>query len=330
MTPGELRDAFAKRIPILESYGKWVTDRVIIEVKKRLGKGYPKALFKIPPEHRVKDIDGLVEKASRPGKSYKAPLQEITDQVGTRFVVLLDRECKVLNEAIQSVQEWVYERAKDVEQIRAADPHHFDYESHHWVVRPKAELKLEDVTVPTDFTCEIQVRTLLQHAYAELAHATVYKPRTSAKPEIKRIVARGAALIETAGGVFSEVDHAISASSGKLDILLTQCCTWYVANVSEGEFLPSRYAFRIVDAYADLLTGIDWPQIEEFLRTKSWVAGVIKENIEKPLFNDPVITIAFWLVSELENDIIADWPHELSYLDPIFAKLNISTEIATH
>lgn len=325
MTPGELRVAFAQRIPILEIYGKWVTDRLVTEVKKQLGSAHPKALFKVPPEFRVKDLDGFVEKASRPGKSYESPLDEITDQVGTRFVVLLERECDLVNVAIQNVQEWVWERAKDVELIRAANPHHFDYESHHWVVRPKATLKLGEITVPTNFACEIQVRTLLQHAYAELAHATVYKPKTSANHQIKRIIARGAALIETTGGVFTDVDKAINASSGKLDHLLNSCCAWYSSHVSTGEHSPSNLAFRVADSYADQLEAAEWNQIEEFLSSKSWLAGAIKEDKDKPLFADPVIALVFWLVSVSEDGMISNWPLDLTYLEPVFSRLGIST-----
>ncbi|MEQ1748091.1 MAG: RelA/SpoT domain-containing protein [Prosthecobacter sp.] len=325
MTPEELREAFRQQVPMLEAFGKWVTERVIHEVQVLLGASYSDYFFKVPPRHRVKDVNGFVEKAFRKGKNYVDPLKEITDQVGTRFVVLLHNQCNIVNQAISAVQEWECVKAKDIENIRLKNPHHFDYESYHWTVTPRCGLMIGGTTVPTDISCEIQVRTLLQHAYAELAHATVYKPRTVAQPKVMRIIARGAALIETTDGVFLNVAEEIEKVTGKVDELLRKCSEWYAVNISPGQYPPSGIAHRIVDAYVENLSKIDWAHVETYLTQKYWIVDAVKENSENAMFDDPIILLVFWLVSELEADIAERWPLELTYLQPVFTRLSISS-----
>lgn len=324
MNPEELQKAFLERAPMLDAFGKWVTARVISEVKELMGASYSDYFFKVPPHHRVKVVEGFIEKALRPGKSYSDPLREITDQVGTRFVVLLHKESQIVNRAIRSVSEWNFTKAKDIEEIRLNNPHHFDYESYHWTVSPNVSLEIDGETISPDATCEIQVRTLLQHAYAELAHSTVYKPKTSAKPEVKRIIARGAALIETTDGVFQKVADEIKRASGKLDELLHKATEWYASHVLSGQYPPSGIALRIVDAYVEDLADIDWSSIQAYLEDKSWIAGAIQGNQNKLLFSDPVIPLVFWLVSDLRSDIVDRWPFDISLLQPVFTKLSIS------
>lgn len=324
MTAEELRDAFRKRRPMLEAFGKWVTQRVITEVKEQLGASYSDCFFKVTPRHRVKDVEGFVEKASRTGKSYIDPMTDITDQVGTRFVVLLHDYSQIVNKAIQSINEWDLTRAKDIEDIRLSNPHHFDYESYHWTVSPRVSMEIDGITIPQDTTCEIQVRTLLQHAYAELAHSTVYKPKTAARPEIKRIIARGAALIETTDGVFGDVAREISRVSGKLDELLRGSADWYALHVSPGKYPLSGMAMRITDAYVEELSTIDWAVIETYLENKGWIAEAIQAKKNSTMFDDPVILLVFWLVNEVQHEISARWPLELSLLQPVFTLLSIS------
>lgn len=326
MKSDELRNAFRERVPILEVFGKWVTEQVLIEVKELLGAGYSEYFFKVTPRHRVKDVEGFVEKSNRAGKSYTDPLKEITDQVGTRFVVLLHDHSQIVNRAIQAVPCWNLTMAKDIEDLRLSNPHHFDYESYHWTVSPKVAMEIEGSMVGPDVSCEIQVRTLLQHAYAELAHSTIYKPRTTAKPEVQRIMARGSALIETTDGVFQLVADEIEKACGKLDSLLQSATEWFSFKVQNGHSSPSGIAMRIADAYAEELALADWTVVRSFLDGKAWLPDVIRENKGKPLFDDPVIVLVFWVVSELRHEAVLRWPYDISMLRPIFAHLGIATD----
>jgi ppGpp synthetase/RelA/SpoT-type nucleotidyltranferase len=81
----------------------------------------------------------------------------------------------------------------------------FDYQSVHYVVRAAREMTVGQVVIPAGTPCEIQVRTLLQHAYSEVTHDTIYKSKVEASTETKRSIAKSMALIEASDDYFSEV-----------------------------------------------------------------------------------------------------------------------------
>ena len=152
--------------------------------------------LKLPVIPRVKTQDSLLQKAFYRAKNYENPYEDIEDKVGLRFVVLLAEDIRTIEAAINDEPRWVAMLARDFELEREAKPYEFDYQSLHYVVRSKLPLEYEGYSIPADFSCEVQVRTLLQHAYSELTHDTIYKPSVRATPAIKRTAAKSMALIE--------------------------------------------------------------------------------------------------------------------------------------
>ena len=71
-------------------------------------------------------------------------------------------------------------------------------------------MKLEGVTIPKGLTCEVQVRTLLQHAYSELSHSRIYKPSFDPDAKVKRVIAKSMALLETTDDFFEEVNDRMN------------------------------------------------------------------------------------------------------------------------
>ena len=280
MKSSVITEEFNARVPMLKAFGRHVVVSVVEMVKNRLGSSYSPYYFRMSPISRVKEVESFIEKCSRGGKCYNDPIREITDQVGARFVVLRLDEIRIVNDVINQNPNWDKERAKDMEQIKLEDPHYFDYVSDHWVVRPKQNIDIDGVVVPRGTPCEIQVRTLLQHAYAELAHATVYKPNFTAEPMVRRAIARGAALIETTDGVFVEVGSMIDKETAKFEAILAGARLWFADLVGgEGIVLaPSPRAMRIVDAYSDHFQDVSWDAIELDLRAKPWLKESLKSK----------------------------------------------------
>src|SRR5690606_22227118 len=93
---------------------------------------------------------------------------------------------------------------KDFEAEREAHPLEFVYQSVHYVLKSKPGQAFNGVNLPAGLACEIQVRTLLQHAHSELTHDTLYKPKATAKPAVHRTVAKSMALIEATDEFFDE------------------------------------------------------------------------------------------------------------------------------
>ncbi|HAX2332803.1 TPA: (p)ppGpp synthetase, partial [Escherichia coli] len=155
------------------------------------------SILKIEPSYRLKDISSLIEKAFYRSKNYQNPYKEITDKVGVRFVVLLTDDIPIIKEIIENCNLWEYSEDRDFIKEKEEKPYLFDYQSVHYVVKNLESIEIENISIPVGTPCEIQVRTLLQHAYAEVSHDSVYKCKAQPSAEIKRRMARTIALMES-------------------------------------------------------------------------------------------------------------------------------------
>nr|WP_249804714.1 MULTISPECIES: hypothetical protein [unclassified Bradyrhizobium] len=68
----------------------------------------------------------------------------------------------------------------------AKTPYEFRYQSVHYIVRSRGDQKLDGQNITAGTPCEVQIRTLLQHAHSELTHDTIYKPSVKGTPAIAR------------------------------------------------------------------------------------------------------------------------------------------------
>lgn len=129
----------------------------------------------------------------------------MTDLVGTRFVVLLSEDIDTVCQAIESLTEFDARISKNYLDEIELNPKLFDYQSKHYEIRPKNELHIGDLKISKQICCEVQVRTLLQHAYAELVHDSVYKPVGIVPKSAERHIARSMALMETTDDLFVQL-----------------------------------------------------------------------------------------------------------------------------
>jgi ppGpp synthetase/RelA/SpoT-type nucleotidyltranferase len=96
MNEAQVKNKFSSRKVELEIWGNYIK-KFVLESLTRLNINHEDFL-KIPPKVRVKDEQSFLEKAfHRFGKNYSNPLVEITDQVGIRFVVLLESSITILS-----------------------------------------------------------------------------------------------------------------------------------------------------------------------------------------------------------------------------------------
>ena len=133
------------------------------------------------------------------------PYNQITDKVGIRFVVMVIKQIKIISDIVEQADIWDCSKDKDFEESRETHPEVFEYESIHYIVRAARAITYEGVQIEKGTPCEIQIRTLEQHAYAELSHDYFYKNDFSYENDMKRNLARGMALNETTDLLFGEV-----------------------------------------------------------------------------------------------------------------------------
>jgi len=177
--------------------------------------------------------------------------------------------------------------------------------------------------------CEVQIRTLLQHAHSELTHDTLYKPKTTVQPLVKRTIAKSMALIEATDEFFEQATKSIEKSEELQRQLLNYLYETYRENVGKQPG-QERSNQLVVDAFIEILPqDIDFliSQIEEFLKNKSYIFIKIKEqNGRRHFFNQPVVLLAYFLADNMPTQTQEHWPIESDDLGKIFSDLGIAYE----
>ena len=156
-------------------------------------------------ESRTKSAESLSEKIARKGSKYPDPLKEVTDLVGLRIIVYYPDDVATVGAMLER------EFAPDWEHSWRQDPRdrpdRFGYRSDHYVVRlTDQRRRLPEWNRFARTPAEIQVRTVMQHAWAAVDHKIRYKgPDLPA--ELQRRLYRLSALLELADEQFASLQQ---------------------------------------------------------------------------------------------------------------------------
>jgi putative GTP pyrophosphokinase len=157
---------------------------------------------------RVKDRDSLKRKIGRPDKSYTC-LADITDISGVRVITYLPEVVDEISRIIKT--EFAVDKINSIDKRQVLDPDRFGYLSVHYVVSLSPQrLKLSEYKRYASLKCEVQIRSILQHAWAEIQHDLGYKTSLEIPNEIKRRFFKLAGLLEVADDEFSRIRHDLA------------------------------------------------------------------------------------------------------------------------
>jgi putative GTP pyrophosphokinase len=158
--------------------------------------------------HRAKSRESFAEKITRPDKSYKS-LGHVTDLAGVRITTYFADDVDKTAEMIR--KEFLIDESASIDKRKYADPERFGYRSLHFVVslRPN-RAELPEHTKFEGLKSEIQVRSILQHAWAEIEHDLGYKSAAGVPALLRRKFARIAGLLELADDEFTSIRHALA------------------------------------------------------------------------------------------------------------------------
>ncbi|MGM4918293.1 GTP pyrophosphokinase [Tardiphaga sp. 813_E8_N1_3] len=152
-------------------------------------------------EARAKDVQSFQEKISRPGKSYSQPLKEITDLCGCRVIVYYQDDVAHVAEAIKAEFRIAEENLSRQPQLLEID--RFGYLSAHYIVSIGGTRNgLTEWKPYAEMVAEIQIRTVIQHAWSAVSHALQYKQEASIPSKLQRRLHRIAGLFELADEEF--------------------------------------------------------------------------------------------------------------------------------
>lgn len=156
--------------------------------------------------YRTKSKEGILEKVSR--KKYKNPIEELTDISGVRVILYLESDIAKVSDIIKSTFNIDSKNSMDNEGRLSSDK--VGYRSVHYVCDiGEKRNALSEYEYISGLNCEIQVRTMLQHAWAELTHDRNYKLGANLPLQIQRKINLFSGMLEIADEGFSEIVNSI-------------------------------------------------------------------------------------------------------------------------
>jgi ppGpp synthetase/RelA/SpoT-type nucleotidyltranferase len=158
---------------------------------------------------RVKDRGTLAEKITRSDTKY-TKLTDVTDLAGIRIITFFDDDVGKIADITE--KEFQIDKEKSVDKKATLDPDRFGYISLHYIVKlPPSRTSLIEYQRFPDLFAEIQIRSILQHAWAEIEHDLGYKTKLGIPKQIQRRFSRLAGLLELADQEFMTIRDNIQS-----------------------------------------------------------------------------------------------------------------------
>ncbi len=266
---------------ILEEYrqAKPACDDAAVKVKATLEKVFKKSgLIVAAIESRVKTEESLAGKLELKGSKY-ASLADITDIVGVRVITFYIDDVDKVASAVERLFKVDWENSVDKRKIHEIDS--FGYMSLHYICSMDG--------FPYRF--EIQMRTVLQHAWANMNHDTGYKSGVEIPLEYRRSLSRLSGLLELADEQFSEIRADLADYRRRIQALVAS------GNLSEvpldGDSFRSFLNTRPFDPLNRRIASMNQAEIQEVslmgylevfkmlqCKTLGDIAKIIKDNSE--------------------------------------------------
>lgn len=156
---------------------------------------------------RTKTKESLGRKIDSKKDKY-ADINEITDICGIRIITYLESDVNRVAEIIEKEFKPDYPNSVDKRKLKADQ---FGYKSLHYVISLNDErLNLSENKKYNGLKIEVQIRSILQHAWAEIEHDLGYKGTISIPEDFKRSFNRLAALLETADVEFDRLKRDLT------------------------------------------------------------------------------------------------------------------------
>lgn len=147
--------------------------------------------------HRIKTVESINGKLERKPDIYSRP-QDIYDILGFRVI------CYFLNDVNSAAaiieNNFRVDRSKSKDKRQLIDAKSFGYVAVHYVCAlPESYGELSNLWF------EIQIKTILQHSWAEIEHDLGYKTEVEVPRNIRRSFSKAASLLEVADDIFADI-----------------------------------------------------------------------------------------------------------------------------
>lgn len=313
---------FKEDSPMYAEWGNCVAAYINDQLNQIYGINIEKVL-KMPIIPRVKKIESLIEKVYC-RKNYDDPYNDVTDKVGIRVVVMTEKQIKVIKKIITDNSTWKSSLDVDYIKQKEKNPEVFAYESVHFIVRNMNNLEINGINITKDTPCEVQIRTLEQHAFAEISHDVVYKQNKDYGSEMKRYLARSIALNEASDDLFNRVYDMVEKERNKYK-LFTECFN----NIMKFPIESNKLDEELFDCIIPIVEKrkIKTEDIISFVEEYSYIVEKVREKQnDNILFRQPVIIMLYYLAYNYDKELTKLWGEVYDEEDlwPIFTDLGSS------
>ena len=156
-------------------------------------------------EARAKSPDAVAEKIRR--KNYRSPKRSVTDLIGVRVILLFEHSVPSVVSLLRDRFE--YDRRRSVDKTAELGVKQVGYRSNHLLIKPRPSSLVPDVNriLKTTFV-EVQVRSVISHAWAEIEHSLRYKVGGGVKNDLARRFDALAGTLELVDREFTAIELA--------------------------------------------------------------------------------------------------------------------------
>lgn len=189
----DLQREYSQRLPLFSRLRDNVEEAIGLFVKEA-------SIPLLAVTGRVKEFTSFLEKAER--KKYAKPFDDNEDFVGVRVILYYPDDVEKVAQIID--KEFQVQTSEN--KTAALGINQFGYRSTHKIVRiPVAWSNAPNYRGIGDIKCEIQIRTILMHAWAEVEHKLQYKNEIDVPTELRRKLFLLSAKFEEADDQFKSI-----------------------------------------------------------------------------------------------------------------------------
>ena len=205
-------DQYRERVPIMNKMG----EIILAQLKECLDKS---GMMITAVEGRLKAEASLAGKLALKGAKYNS-IDDITDIYGARVVTFYTDDVDKIAAMIEQVFD--IDRENSVDKRKMHSYNSFGYNSLHYICSIPKSLYFDPETPEINtIRFEVQMRTALQHVWANMYHDIGYKTNIEVPTEYLRTLNRLAGMLELADDEFSRIRRSLSECRYKVQGLVS-------------------------------------------------------------------------------------------------------------
>jgi ppGpp synthetase/RelA/SpoT-type nucleotidyltranferase len=259
-------------------------------------------------EHRVKTEESLAGKLQLKGNKYSS-IYDITDIIGIRVITFYIDDVDKVASVLERLFEIDWENSVDKRKAHETDS--FGYLSLHYICRiPEKSYSDPEHPELNKIRFEVQMRTVLQHAWANMNHDTGYKSGVEIPKVYLRNLSRLAGMLELVDDEFSRIRRELADYRRKVQQLVAS------GNLSEvelnGDSFRSYLTIKPFDRLNRRIASINQAEIQDvdlsnflplFQAMRFTTLGDIQNMIKD--FSEAAYQIACFQIGLTDLDILS-------------------------